>query len=87
MESNNISLNSFDKSHHAYWNEPENYALVKEVKNNLDYYTIYQVVPNLMLTLFDDFEYALRLSKEMIDHGVGVFDTFSELYAWSKNRS
>lgn len=75
-------LNEFDK---AYWSEPNRHALVKEKVNGIEFYSMYQVKPQLMMKLCDDLDYAILLAETMIQHGVRVFESFDEVYILSKN--
>jgi hypothetical protein len=84
METNNNNfLNDFDT---PYWKEPDRHALCKERKNGIEFYSMFQVEPVLMMKLCDDFEYASRLSKKMIENGVRVFDNYDEFDKWYKSK-
>ena len=81
MERNNLKdLSNYQ--HDEYWMEPDDHALVQEVDNCVKYYSIYTLRPKLMMILCDDFEYAQRLSKKMIENEVCIFDNFSDLYCY-----
>lgn len=79
MEKDNDDL--FDEFDKPNWEEPERHALVKENKDGLEYYTIYQIKPIVMFMLCDDMDYAARLANKMIQNGVRVFDTFEDMYS------
>ena len=85
MEQNN-SREKLDSQHEEYWTKPDKHALVRELYNGIEYYSIYQLEPKLMMMLCDDFEYASRLSKRMIENGVRIFDSFPELYNQLQDR-
>jgi hypothetical protein len=88
MEENNELDNDYlDNSHSEFWLGPEQHALVKESHNDVEYYSIYTVVPNLKMLLCDDLEYSCRLSKKMIANGVKVFENFEEMYNWYQHSS
>jgi hypothetical protein len=76
--------NFFNESDRLCWEYPTRYALCKKTKEDVEYYSIFQILPVLRMKLCDDFDYALRLANKMIEHGVRVFDSFEEFYAWYK---
>lgn len=72
-----ISIRDEDK---GYLSSPNEYALVKEIRDGTSYYSIFHIVDNkLMMVLCDDFEYAIALGREMRDHGVAVFNDTNEI--------
>ncbi|MFT3675214.1 MAG: hypothetical protein QM781_04885 [Chitinophagaceae bacterium] len=72
----------FEESHRECWEKPEKYALVKENHNGVEFYSVFSVGAVLMVTLYDDFEYALKLAKKMIENGVRVFEDVKDLLEW-----
>jgi hypothetical protein len=84
MEVNN-SNNEFEHADRIFWEEPDNYALVKKYRDDgVLYYNIFMVKPRVMMKLCDDFGYSLKLANKMIDNGVRIFEGFPEFNQWYK---
>lgn len=82
----NKTTEGFEKGDEKYWEEPDKHALVKTHYNGIDFYTIHTTEPVLSMLLCDDFDYAIRVSKKMIENGVKVFENFEAFDDWYKQR-
>jgi len=72
----------FEENHKSFWEQPDKHALVKHHNPQINHYTILTLEPRLFTLIVDDDEYAEKLAKKMIEHGVKVFDNMKVFLEW-----
>jgi len=85
MEINDFE--NFEDKDKPYWDQPNEFVLIKSHRQRLDYYTILRIEPRLFMLMADDFEDSQNVANKMIEHGVMVFDNMQDFLNWYAARN